>query len=80
MSIMNCPLDLNDICKVGNFMSQHLESSFSKHFAFEAYETLVQGGSIPDLQKSLTNGSLCRKYVKKFISFVTVGSPATTSG
>ena len=78
MSIMNCPLDLNDICQRGKFMSKHLEYSFSKHFAFEAYETLVQGGSIPDLQKSLTNGSLCRKYVKKFISFVTVSSPATS--
>ena len=75
---MNRPLDLKEVCRSGSFMSQHLEHSFSKHFAFEAYETLVQGGSIPDLQKSLTNGSLCRKYVKKFISFVTVSSPATS--
>ena len=59
-------------------MSEHLEYSFSKHFAFEAYQTLVEGGSIPDLQNSLTNGSLCKKYVKNFISFVSVSSPATS--
>ena len=75
---MNCPLDLNNICKKGKFMSEHLEYSFSKHFAFEAYETLVEGGSIPDLQKSLTNGSLCKNYVKNFISFVSVSSPGTS--
>ena len=75
---MNCPLDLNDICKMGKFMSEHLEYSFSKHFAFEAYETLVEGGSIPDLQKSLTNGSFCKNYVKNFISFVSVSSPGAS--
>ena len=75
---MNCPLDLEEICRSGSFISQHFEHSFSKHFAFEAYETLVEGGSIPDLQKSLTNGSLCENYVKNFISFVSVSSPGTS--
>ena len=75
---MNCSLDLEDICKLGNFMSQHLEHSFSKHFAFEAYETLVEGGSLPDLQNSFTNGSLCKNYVRNFISFVSVSSPTTS--
>ena len=56
-------------------MSQHLEHSFSKHFAFEAYETLVEGGSLPDLETSLSNGSLCRNYVKKYLAFVSVSSP-----
>ena len=59
-------------------MSQHLDHSFSKHFAFEAYETLVEGGSLPDLQNSFTNGSLCKNYVKNFISFVSVSSPTTS--
>ena len=72
---MNCPLDLEDICKLGKFMSQHLEHSFSKHFAFEAYETLVEGGSLPDLETSLANGTLCRNYVKKYLAFVSVSSP-----
>ena len=72
---MNCPLDLEDICKLGKFMSQHLEHSFSKHFAFEAYETLVDGGSLPDLETSLLNGTLCQNYVKNFLAFVSVNSP-----
>ena len=75
---MNCPLDLEEICVSESFMSQHLEHSFSKHFAFEAYETLVEGGSLPDLQNSFTNGSLCKNYVKNFISFVSVSSPTTS--
>ena len=75
---MNCPLDLEDICKSGKFMSQHLEHSFSKHFAFEAYENLVEGGSIDELETSLTNGSLCENYVRNFISFVSIGSPTTS--
>ena len=78
MSIMNCPLDLEDTCKLGNFMNQHLEHSFSKHFAFEAYETLVEGGSLPDLETSLLNGSLCKNYVKNFLAFVSVSSPTTS--
>ena len=78
MSIMNCPLDVEDTCKLGNFMNQHLEHSFSKHFAFEAYETLVEGGSLPDLQNSFTNGSLCKNYVRNFVSFVSVSSPTTS--
>ena len=72
---MNCPVDLKDTCKLGKFMNQHLEYSFSKHFAFEAYQTVVTGGSLPDLQNSFTNGSLCQNYVKNFISFVSVKSP-----
>ena len=78
MSIMNCSLDIGEMCKLGNFMSEHLEYSFSKHFAFEAYETLVKGGSIPDLEKGLTNGTLCKSYVKNYISFVSVSSPTTS--
>ena len=75
---MNWPIDLEETCKYGNFMNQHLEHSFSKHFAFEAYETLVEGGSLPDLQKSFTNGSLCQNYVKKFVTFVSISSPTTS--
>ena len=75
---MNCPLDSKDVCKLGNFMNQHLEYSFAKHFAFEAYQTVVEGGSLPDLQNSFTNGSLCQNYVKNFISFVSIKSPTTS--
>ena len=72
---MKCSLDVKGMCKLGSFMSEHLDYSFSKHFAFEAYETLVKGGSIPDLHKGLTNGTLCETYVKNYISFVSVSSP-----
>ena len=72
---MNYSLDLEDICKLGKFMNQHLEHSFSKHFAFEAYEILVEGGSLPDLETSLSNGTLCRNYVQKYLAFVSVSSP-----
>ena len=56
-------------------MSEHLEYSFSKHFAFEAYETLVEGGSLPNLEASLSNGSLCQNYVQKYLAFVSISSP-----
>ena len=75
---MNRPPDLIEVCELGTFMSQHIEHSFSKHFAFEAYETLVEGGSLPDLQNSFTNGSLCKNYVRNFVSFVSVSSPTTS--
>ena len=78
MSIMNCPPDLIEVCELGTFMSQHIEHSFSKHFAFEAYQTVVEGGSLPDLQNSLNNGSLCQNYVKNFVSLVSVSSPTAS--
>jgi hypothetical protein len=43
-----------------------------KHFAFYNYKTLVEGGSIPELDKSYKNGSLCRDYVKNYGAFVSV--------
>ena len=59
-------------------MNEHFEYWFSKHFAFEAYETLVDGGSLPDLESSLLNGTLCQNYVKNFLAFVSVSSPTTS--
>ena len=77
-SIMNCPLDLEEICRSGSFINQHFEHSFSKHFAFEAYVTLVEGGSLPDLESRLLNGSLCENYVRNFLAFVSVSSPTAS--
>ena len=70
------PLDLDHLCYFKGFLMQHFEKNFNKHFAFKRYQILVDGsGSISDLVTSFTNGSLCKDYVKNYVSFVRVESP-----
>ena len=57
---------------------KHIDQTFGKHFAFESYRTLVEGGSIPNLAVSYANGSLCKSFVKNYLSFVSVESPSTS--
>ena len=71
------PLDLDSTCKAGGFHQNNFEKSIKKHFAFHNYKTLVEGGSIPDLAKSLGNGSLCKNYIGNYVSFVSVESGTT---
>ena len=73
------PINAVDLCKEGSFFKKHLIRSFRQHFAFRNYETLVTGdGQIPNLQASMTNGSLCYQFVEKFIAMVSVESPTST--
>jgi uncharacterized membrane protein len=72
------PLDLKDVCRKGSFLDKSLEYTFSQHFAFQNYITLVEQGSLPDLITSFSNGSLCMDFVSNFISFVTIESPTSS--
>merc|ERR1712079_546803 len=69
------PLDLDYICYYKGFLVQHFEKNFNKHFAFKKYQILIDGGSISDLMTSFNNGSLCKEYVRNYVSFVRVESP-----
>ena len=71
------PINLKSTCKPGGFHHHHFEKAFPKHFAFQAYKTLVEGGYVPDVKTSFYNGSLCQDYVKKYVSFVSVESPSS---
>ena len=72
------PLNVDNVCKEGSFLFRHFEYKFQQHFAFQSYKCLVEQGSIPDLARSFTNGSLCKTFVENYVSFVSVES-ATTS-
>ena len=37
------PLNLEEVCKEGNIIYQHIDETFGKHFAFESYQTLIEG-------------------------------------
>ena len=72
------PLNLEEICKEGHMIYEQIDQTFGKHFAFESYRALVEGGSIPNLAASYANGSLCKSFVKNYLSFVSVESPSTS--
>ena len=55
------PLNLEDVCKKGRFLDQHLESTFSQQFAFDGYKTLVEGGSLPEPGVSTLDHKTSRK-------------------
>ena len=70
-------LDMNNVCNPTSFHYQHFKHNFGKHFAFHSYKILVDGGDVPDLQTSYTNGSLCKDYVQNFVAYVSIDSPTT---
>ena len=72
------PLELEDVCKKGGFFDQQFESSFEKFFAFESYTTLVDEGLLPELATRLSNGSLCKEYVTKYVVLISVESPTSS--
>ena len=73
------PINPKDVCKEGNLIHKQLVQSSRQHFAFENYKALVTGdGTIPDLQSSLANGSLCFQFIEKFVAIVSVQSPTNT--
>jgi hypothetical protein len=65
-------LELDSTCNGKGFHNYHFKQTLPKHFAFYNYKTMVEGGSIPELDKSYKNGSLCRDYVKNYGAFVSV--------
>ena len=72
------PLNFEEVCKEGSLIYENIHQTFSKHFAFENYRTLVESKSIPDLSTSYANGSLCKAFVQKYVSLLTVESPSTS--
>lgn len=71
------PINFKTVCNEKSFHYQHFQHEFRRHFAFENYKTLVVKGVVPDLAESLSNGSLCKDYVRNYAAFVSVGSPST---
>ena len=71
----NMPLDLDATCNQQSFHYQHFQKNFDSYFAQYSYKSLMEGGSIDDVERSLTNGSLCRDYVRDYVAFVSVESP-----
>ena len=69
------PLNIKALCKDGTFFDKFFKQNLQRLFAFEHYRSMVQEQHIPDLATSLSNGSLCREYLQKYVSFVSVESP-----
>ena len=76
---VNLPIDFKTVCNENSFHYQHFQHDFRRHFAYENYKTLVVKGVVPDLAASLSNGSLCKDYVRNYAAFVSVGSPSTAA-
>ena len=68
-------MNIEDLCKDGTYFDAFLKKNFLKLFAFEHYRILVTDEVVPDLTTSLSNGTLCVNYVRKYVSLVTVESP-----
>ena len=69
------PLETQDICKNGAYFDIFFNENFQKLFAFDSYKMLLQKQSTLDLATSLSNGSLCTMYIKKYVAFVSIESP-----
>ena len=69
------PLDVEDLCKYNNFFDRFIKQNFQRLFAFESYEMLLNGEKPSQLTASLLNGTLCMKYIRKYVSFISVESP-----
>ena len=69
------PLETEDICNNGAYFDIFFKENFQRLFAFESYQMLVQKNSTIDLATSLSNGSLCTMYIRKYVAFVSIESP-----
>ena len=72
------PLNVEELCKDNTYFDKFFKQNFQKIFAFEQYRILVQEQRIPDIAASLSNGSLCMDYLRRYVSFVSVESPTTS--
>ena len=69
------PLETQELCKDSTYFDRFFKQNFQRLFAFQNYQMLVQTQSTLDLASSLRNGSLCKSYINKFVSFVSIESP-----
>ena len=69
------PFYIEELCKDGAYFERFFKEHFQNIFVFEHYRTLIQGQSFDDLTSSLSNGSACMNYIRKYVSFVSVESP-----
>ena len=72
------PIDENDMCREDSLFFQHFEANLRLDFSYQYYRNLIRGGPILDITKSISNSSLCRNYVRNYISFVTVQSSTSS--
>ena len=68
------PLNTEVLCR-GSYFDSFFKENFATLFAFESYQMLVQGQSNSDLSTALANGSLCVKYLKRYVALATIESP-----
>ena len=69
------PLDAEDLCKYNTFFDRFMKQNFQRLFAFESYQMLLNGEEPSQLAASLSNGTLCMNYIRKYVSFISVESP-----
>ena len=69
------PLNIEELCKDSTYFDRFFKQNFQKIFAFEHYRIMVQDQYIPDWASSLSNGSLCFNYIRKYVSLISVESP-----
>ena len=69
------PFNIEELCRDGTYFAKFFKKHFQSIFAFKHYKALIQGQSIRDLKISLSNGSACIDYIRKYVSFVSVESP-----
>ena len=68
------PLNTEVLCR-GSYFDSFFKETFAKLFAFESYQMIVQGQPNSDLRTALVNGSLCIRYLKKYVALATIESP-----
>ena len=73
----NVEIDLDAACHPSGFHYQHFKEAFTQYFAFHSYKTLIDEKTDPDLRTSFIDGSLCKSFVKNYVSFVSVESPTS---
>ena len=69
------PLNTETLCKGSTYFDKFFLQNYERLFAFENYQMLVQKHSTLDLESSLRNGSLCKAYISKYVSLVSIESP-----
>ena len=69
------PFNIKEFCKQGTYFDKFFKQNFQRLFAFEHYRILIQKKPVPDLVSSLSNGSLCMDYMRKYVSLVSIESP-----
>ena len=71
------PIDPIEICGKGGVYHDRLTQATRQYYVFENYKALV-AGRIPEFKKSMSNGSYCQDFVKKYVAQISVGSSTSS--